>query len=90
MTTEEATGTAGARPRGDIVVDATGLLCPMPIVHLAQGMRQARVGQVVEVTATDMGILEDAPAWAATTRHEIVGRLIEGDRYTFWFRKLHD
>lgn len=73
-----------------MVVDATGLLCPMPIVELADAFRHARVGQVVEITATDLGILEDAPAWAETTGHEIIGKLSEGERHTFWLRKLHD
>jgi tRNA 2-thiouridine synthesizing protein A len=76
-------------PRAAIVVDATGLLCPMPIVKLAAAVRSAEVGQVIEVTATDHGLLEDAPAWARMTRHEIVGQYSKGDRHSFWFRKLH-
>jgi len=77
-------------PHPDAIVDATGLLCPMPIVRLAQAIRGVRVGQVVEVTATDPGILADAPAWASTARHELIGQHSSGDRHSFWFRKLHD
>ena len=77
-------------PNADVVVEASGLLCPMPIVKLAEAVRTARVGQVVEVTATDPGILEDAPAWAVMTGHEIIGQYSKGDRHSFWFRKLHD
>jgi TusA-related sulfurtransferase len=76
-------------PRAAVVVDATGLLCPMPIVKLAEAVKAAEVGQVIEVTATDPGLLEDAPAWARLTRHEIVGQYSKGDRHSFWFRKLH-
>ncbi len=79
-----------ALPRADVVVDATGLLCPMPIVKLAKAMRAVVVGQVVEVTATDPGILADAPAWARSTRHELIGQYSHADRHSFWFRKLHD
>ena len=78
------------RPRGHVVVDATGLLCPMPIVELAQAIRTVAVGEIVEIAATDFGMLEDAPAWAATAGHEIIGQLSEGERHTFWLRKLHD
>ena len=78
------------RPHADVVVDASGLVCPMPIVNLARAIRQARLGQLVEVIATDPGILADAPAWAHATGHEIVGQLSEGDSHSFWFRKLHD
>jgi len=79
-----------SRPRGHVAVDATGLLCPMPIVELAEAVRNVAVGEIVEIVATDFGILEDAPAWAATTGHEIIGQLSEGERHTFWLRKLHD
>ena len=81
---------ATSLPHGDTVVDATGLLCPMPIVKLAEAVRSVRVGQVVEVTATDPGILADAPAWAQMTRHEIVGQYSQGGRHSFWVRKLHE
>jgi tRNA 2-thiouridine synthesizing protein A len=90
MTSSTEPRPSAPRPRADVVVDATGLVCPMPIVNLAKAIRQARIGQLVEVTATDPGILADAPAWAKATGHEIVGQLSEGDSHSFWFRKLHD
>ncbi len=77
-------------PRADVVVDASGFLCPMPIVKLAEAVRGVQVGQVVEVVATDPGILADAPSWAKLSRHDIIGAYSEGDRHHFWFRKLHD
>ena len=80
----------GDRPRADIVVDADGLLCPEPIVRLAAAIRQARVGQLIEISATDPGMLADAPAWAHVTRHEILGQRSEGERHIFWIRKVHD
>ena len=77
-------------PRADVVVDASGFLCPMPIVKLAQAVKSVAVGQIVEVVATDPGILADAPAWAQMTRQDIIGAWSEGDRHHFWFRKLHE
>jgi tRNA 2-thiouridine synthesizing protein A len=76
-------------PTADLVVDAAGFLCPMPIVKLAQAVKEIGVGQVVEVIATDPGILADAPAWAAMNGHEIIGAYSERDRHRFWFRKIH-
>ncbi len=91
MSAEQRTpGQASSLPKGDVVVDATGLLCPMPIVKLAGAMRSVRVGQVVEVTATDPGILADAPAWAQMTRHEIIGQHSHDGHHSFWIRKLHE
>ncbi|HEX8940108.1 MAG TPA: sulfurtransferase TusA family protein [Candidatus Limnocylindrales bacterium] len=80
---------APALPRADVLVDASGFLCPMPIVKLAQAVASVEVGQVVEVVATDPGILADAPAWAAMSGHDIIGAWSDADRHHFWFRKLH-
>lgn len=77
-------------PRADVLVDASGFLCPMPIVKLAEAVKSVGVGQIVEVVATDPGILADAPAWAKLSRHDIIGAYSEGNRHHFWFRKLHD
>ena len=76
-------------PRADVVVDATGLLCPGPIVELAKAVRTADVGRVVEVIATDPGILADAPAWARQTGHDIIGAYSADGRHRFWIRKAH-
>ena len=76
-------------PRADIVIDATGLLCPGPIVELAKGMRTAEVGQIVEVIGTDPGILADAPAWAHQTGHAIIGAYSANGTHRFWIRKVH-
>lgn len=88
MTAPTTPTPAVSLPHADLVVDATGLLCPMPIVKLAAAVKSVAVGQVVEVTATDPGILADAPAWAQMTRHEVVGQYSDDSRHSFWIRKL--
>jgi tRNA 2-thiouridine synthesizing protein A len=53
-------------------LDLKGLLCPMPVVKLAQAIKQMNIGDLVEATATDAGVMADIPAWARTTGHELV------------------
>ena len=53
-------------------LDFKGLLCPMPVVKIAQAMKQVQVGQLVEAVATDPGVMADIPAWARTTGNELV------------------
>lgn len=77
-------------PRADIVVDAIGLPCPGPILRLAQAVKGAQVGEIIEVVGTDPGILADAPAWAIKTGHAIIGAYSDDGRHRFWFRKAHD
>ncbi len=56
----------------DIVLDLKGLLCPMPVVKLAQAVKNLPVGGTIEATATDPGVLADIPAWAKTSGNELV------------------
>ncbi len=61
----EATKTA-------LVLDLKGLLCPIPVVKLAQAIKTVQVGDLIEATATDPGVLADIPAWCRSTGHELV------------------
>ena len=53
-------------------LDFKGLLCPMPVVKLAQAIKQVQVGDVLEAVATDPGVMADIPAWTRSTGHELV------------------
>ncbi len=53
-------------------LDFRGLCCPMPIVKLAQIVKQLEVGEQVEAVATDPGVMSDVPAWARNTGNEVV------------------
>ena len=61
---------ATAAPR--TLVDSRGSSCPGPITDLAMAYRRAKVGDEIELWATDPGVKPDARAWAAKTRNEIV------------------
>jgi len=53
-------------------LDLKGLLCPMPIVKIAQAIKNVEIGDTIEATATDPGVLADIPAWARSTGQELV------------------
>ncbi len=53
-------------------LDLKGLLCPMPIVRIAQAVKTVAVGDTIEATATDPGVLADIPAWARSTGQQLV------------------
>lgn len=55
----------------DKVVDARGLQCPMPVIKLAQGIKEIGAGQTVELIATDNGALSDIPAWSKDMGHSL-------------------
>jgi TusA-related sulfurtransferase len=61
---------AAALPEPSATLDASGLLCPMPIVRTAAAVRGLEAGAVLLVIATDPGIATDMPMWCRATRHE--------------------
>ncbi|MEE4195302.1 MAG: FAD-dependent oxidoreductase [Anaerolineae bacterium] len=60
------------RDAKEIVVDACGLQCPGPIMKLYNTMKEARTGDVIHITATDFGFLNDARAWVEKTGNTLL------------------
>lgn len=56
----------------ETVLDLKGLLCPMPVVKIAQAIKNVAIGATIEAFATDPGVLADIPAWARSTGNELV------------------
>ncbi|MCL5962480.1 MAG: sulfurtransferase TusA family protein [Chloroflexi bacterium] len=76
--------------KADATLDAFGLICPMPIIKTSQKIKELRVGEVLEVLATDEGIKEDMPAWCRTTGHEYLGLEEEHGEYHVYVRKTRE
>ena len=74
----------------DLVLDARGLLCPMPIVKTAKAMKELEPGQVLKVMATDRGAITDVPAWAETTGNELLESHEEEDGVLVFHLRKHD
>ena len=66
-----------AQLHGQKVVDARGTSCPGPILAAKKGMAEVKVGEIMEVLATDSGTQKDLPAWANKMGHEYLGVLEE-------------
>lgn len=79
-----------ASPKEDRVLDARGLLCPMPIVKAGKEMKSLAAGQVLKVMATDRGAIADFPAWADDTGNELLAWHEEGGTLVFFVRKADD
>lgn len=72
--------TAGIAAEKRTVVDSRGSACPGPITDLALAYRRSRIGDVIELWATDPGVKADVRAWAAKTRNEVVSMEEEPDK----------
>lgn len=57
----------------DLVVDATGQRCPLPIIELARRIGEVPVGGVVHLLADDPAAGSDVAAWCRMRGHELLG-----------------
>lgn len=62
-------------------VDARNTYCPGPLMELIRNMKQATVGDVIELLSTDKGTASDVPQWVAKSGHEIVSSEQVGDTW---------
>ncbi|MHB1924920.1 MAG: sulfurtransferase TusA family protein [Acidimicrobiales bacterium] len=71
----------------DIVVDAKGKSCPMPVVMARKGMANIESGQLMALEATDPGSCRDIPAWARDMGHDLIGTDLLDGGYRYLIRK---
>ena len=57
----------------DLVVDALGRRCPVPVIELARRIGDVPVGGVVAVLADDSAAALDIPAWCEMRGQEYLG-----------------
>ena len=68
-------------------LDATGLLCPEPVMMLHGKVRDMAPGEVLEVRATDPSTERDIPKFCQFLGHELVKQLEEDDLFIYLIRR---
>jgi tRNA 2-thiouridine synthesizing protein A len=71
-----------------VVIDARGSFCPGPLMELIRGIRQANVGETIEVWSSDQGSRRDIPFWIQKAGHQLVGIFDEAGYARFVVKKL--
>ena len=67
--------------------DATGLLCPLPVLRANRKMRELDPGGLLTVRASDPAAEQDFPAYCRQTGHELVSAGRDGEVLVFVIRK---
>ncbi len=67
--------------------DATGLVCPLPVLRANRKLRELPAGGLLTVRATDPAAEQDFPSFCKQTGHELVSATREGDVLIFVIRK---
>ena len=91
-TEDRVSSTAGdvgrqAVDKVDVTLDCRGLLCPMPLLKTSTIIKNLKVGQLLEVLATDPGAKPDMLAWSKRTGYELVRMEEESGLLKFYIRK---
>jgi tRNA 2-thiouridine synthesizing protein A len=71
----------------DLVIDAKGKKCPMPVLLTSKGIKQIEPGQVMLVEATDGGSRSDIPSWAKDTGNELLDMTTDDGVYRYYIKK---
>jgi len=71
-----------------LVLDLKGLLCPIPVVKISMAIKEIGLGETIEATATDPGVMMDIPAWCATTGNELLRMDEENGFFTFEVKRV--
>ena len=52
------------------VLDACGLICPMPVIRTQERVATLASGEILEIRCTDPGALHDIPSWCRVNGHQ--------------------
>ena len=60
-------------------LDAKRLLCPMPVIRTQDKVKTLTAGELLQITCTDPGALNDIPAWCRINGHKVINTKQEHD-----------
>ena len=69
-------------------IDATGLLCPLPVIELARRIGDVEIGGVVEILADDPAAATDFPAWCRMRNQEFIESVPADSGTAYRIRRL--
>jgi tRNA 2-thiouridine synthesizing protein A len=88
--TSPATATEPDAPAPSLTIVALGRKCPIPIIMLAERIREVPVGHVVAVLADDPAAQTDVPAWCMLKSQEFVTASdLPGSGWAFLVRRSY-
>ena len=74
----------------DTYLDASGLLCPEPVMLLHKTVRDVAPGSVIEVIATDPSTVRDIAKFCHFLGHELLSHEERDEKYFFILKKCSD
>jgi len=53
-------------------LNACNMLCPLPVIKTQDKIKELQPGDILEVTCTDPGAINDIPAWCRINGHNVL------------------
>ena len=63
-------------------LDARNILCPLPVIRTQNAVQELNKGDLLTVTCTDPGALNDIPMWSRINGHKVLDMQNENDTIT--------
>jgi tRNA 2-thiouridine synthesizing protein A len=70
-----------------MILDCSGMNCPIPILRLSRAVRGLRTGERLEMIATDPGSVKDIQAWSKQTGNTLVESKQDNEKFMFVVEK---
>lgn len=71
----------------NLEVDASGLMCPLPLLRLKKALNEIASGEIVKVIATDPAAHLDIGVYTEQTGHKIINFIKETQLQIFYIKK---
>lgn len=68
-------------------IDASGLMCPLPLLRLKKTLTGMDSGEVVKVIATDPAAHLDFGVYANQSGHQIIELIKQNEKQIFYIKK---
>jgi tRNA 2-thiouridine synthesizing protein A len=78
-----------ARLAAMLTIDAMGRKCPIPIIMLAERIREVQIGEIIAVLADDPAAKTDVPAWCGMKSQEFLEMSEVPPGWTFFIRRSY-
>jgi tRNA 2-thiouridine synthesizing protein A len=77
------------RPAPALTIDALGRKCPIPIIMLAERIREVPIGETIAVLADDPAARPDIPAWCVMKSQEFVPEIALPRGWAFLIKRTY-
>lgn len=68
-------------------LDASGLLCPEPVMMLHNKIAEVAAGDILEVIATDPSTVRDVPKFCLFLGHQLLHQQQREKKYFYYIKK---